>query len=150
MATYDIYFSILPEAEQIAAAGRVFSFGYTSAVGVRGPQKLVNRWLKCLFTRRGTDPLDTAYGTGFTDLIGSNLSRRKDFTDAAAMAVSDCNSQITAMDQALFPPDNERLQSASITSLVPRGADGYDVYVTIKNVAGELLTMLLPSGSTRA
>jgi len=150
MATYDIYFAILPEAEQLDAAGRVFSFGYQSAVGIKGPQKLVNRWLKCLFTSKGSDLSNNKYGTGFPNLLGSNISRYQDFTDAVALFISDCNGQITAMDQAQFPPDNERLESATLTNVVARGADGYDVYVSLKNVAGDLLTMQLPTGSTRA
>jgi hypothetical protein len=63
--------------------------------------------------------------------------------------VNDCNDQVRAFDLAQFPPADERLASAVITSVVARGADGYDVYVTLKNVAGTLLTVLLPTGSTR-
>jgi hypothetical protein len=147
--TYDIHFQIVPEEEQEGANGRVFTFGYASAVGVKGPQKLVNRWVKCFFTLKGSDPLLRTYGTGFSELIGSNVSRPDDFTDAVALAINDCNQQITAFDQKNFPPDDERLSSAVLTSVVPRGADGYDVYVTIKNAAGALLTTLLPAGSTR-
>ena len=150
MATYDIHFQIVPEAEQVASNGRLFTFGFTSAVGVKGPQKLINRWMKCLFTLKGTDLLDKAYGTGFHEIIGSNISRQQDFIDAMTLFIDDCNSQIIAFDLAQFPPDNERLGSAILTSVVPRGADGYDVYVAIKNVAGELLTALIPTGSTRS
>lgn len=149
MAKFDVHFQIVPEEEQQYAAGRVFSFGYTSALGVKGPQKLVNRWLKCLFTRKGTDVLSREYGTGFPELIGSNISRQQDFTDAVSVFIQDCNAQITAFDQAQFPPEDERLDSANLTSVVPRGADGYDVYVTIKNAAGTLLTVQVPTGTTR-
>lgn len=149
MATYDIHYQMVPEAEQLYSGGKVFTFGFTSAIGVKGPQKLVNRWLKCLMTPKGTDPLTKTYGTGYADLIGSNLSRYQDFVDAVTLHISDCNDQITAFDQAQFPPDDERLESASLTSVVPRGADGYDVYVTIKNVAGTLITAQVPAGSTR-
>lgn len=149
MATYDIHFQIVPEDEQESANGRVFTFGYASAVGVKGPQKLVNRWIKCLFTLKGSDPLHRDYGTGFAELIGSNISRQDDFTDAMALFIDDCSKQITALDQKNFPPDDERLKSAVLSSIVPRGPDGYDVYVTLRNAAGALLTTLLPAGSTR-
>ena len=149
MAKFDVHFQIIPEAEQEASAGRIFSFGYTSALGVKGPQKLVNRWLKCLFTSKGSDLLDPTYGTGYPELIGANVSLRQDFTDAVAIFIDDCNAQITAFDQAQFPPDDERLDSATLTNIVPRGADGYDVYVTIKNTAGTLLTVQAPTGTTR-
>lgn len=150
MATYDIHFQLVPEAEQVSANGRVFTFGFASAKGVKGPQKLVNRWLKCLFTLKGTDLLDDAYGTGFPEIIGSNVDRQQDFVDAMTLFIDDCNGQIIAFDLAQFPPDDERLGSATLTSIVPRGVDGYDVYVTLKNVAGELLTVLIPTGDRRS
>lgn len=149
MATYDVHFQMVPGAEQVAANGRVFTFGYASAVGVKGPQKLVNRWMKCFFTLKGSDLLNKAYGTGFPEIIGSNISRRQDFVDAISLFIDDCNEQIRAFDLAQFPPEDERLASAVLTSVVPRGADGYDVYVTLKNVAGTLLTVQVPTGTTR-
>lgn len=147
MATYDIHFQTAPEEEQIYANGRVFTFGYASAIGVKGPQKLINRWLKCLFTLKGSDLLDKAYGTGFPEIIGSNISRRQDFVDAMSLFIDDCNEQIRNFDLAQFPPEDERLSSAVLTSVVSRGADGYDVYVTLKNVAGALLTVQVPTGT---
>jgi hypothetical protein len=149
MATFDIHFQIVPAAEQEASPGKLFTFGFTSAIGVKGPQKLINRWLKCLFTLKGTDLSDATYGTGYSELIGSNISSLRDFTDAVSLFVSDCNNQITAFDQAQFPPDDERLDSANISSIVPREDSGYDVYVTLKNTAGVPVTVEIPSGTTR-
>lgn len=149
MATYDVHFQLVPSEEQLSANGRVFTFGYASSVGVKGPQKLVNRWLKCLFTLKGSDLLDRGYGTGFPEIIGSNISRMQDFVDAMSLFVDDCNEQIQAFDLAQFPPDDERLASAVLSNVVPRGDDGYDVYVTLKNVAGTLLTVQVPTGTTR-
>jgi len=149
MASYDIHFQEIPAEQQAGASGRVFSFGYTSAVGVKGPQKLVNRWLKCFCTLRGSDLLDPTYGTGFPDLLGSNVSSRQDFVDAMAMFITDCNDKISSFDQAQFPPDDERLDSAVMVSVVASPPDGFDVYVNIKNVAGTTLTVQVPTGSTR-
>jgi len=145
MANYDVHFQMITEEAQLSAAGRVFSFWYANAVGVKGPQKLVNRWLKCFCTLRGTDLLDKSYGTGFPELLGSNISKRQDFIDAMSLFISDCNTQIRAFDLAQFPPDNERFDSAVLTSVVSRGADGYDTFITLKNVAGETLTVQLPA-----
>ena len=147
--TYDIYYEVIPAEEQVGASGKVVSFGYASALGVKGPRKLANRWLKCFMTLKGSDPLDKTYGTGFPDLFGSNISRRADFTDAMVLFVDDCNQQLISMDNEQFPPDNERLASATITSLTSLGPDGYEVYVTIKNVAGELVTIQVPAGTRR-
>lgn len=149
MTTYDVHFQIVPKEEQVAANGKVYSFGYTSAVGVKGPQKLANRWLKCFCTLKGSDLLNPKYGTGFPEIIGSNISLQRDFTDAMALYISDCNDQVRAFDLKQFPPADERLASAVLTSVTPRGADGYDVYVTIKNIAGTLLTVQVPAGTTR-
>lgn len=149
MTTYDVHFQIVPDAAQVATNGKVYSFGYTSAVGVQGPQKLVNRWLKCFCTLKGTDISDPTYGTGFPALLGSNVSRQDDFTDAMALYVDDCNTQIRAFDSAQFPPATERLKDATLTNVIPYGADGYSAYVTIKNIAGTLLTVQVPTGTPR-
>jgi hypothetical protein len=145
MATYDIHFQPNLEEEQRYVNERKFTFGYVSAVGVKGPQKLINRWLKCLFTVKGTDLLNRSYGTGFGELIGSNTSRRQDLIDALALYINDCNEQIKALDLAQFPPDDERLASATLTSVVQQDLDKYDVYITIKNIAGTVLVVEIPT-----
>jgi len=144
MATFDVHFQLLSEAEQTVSGGRVFSFGFTTALGVKGPQKLVNRWLKCLCTLKGTDLLSPTYGTGFPELIGSNVSQQQDVIDAMALFIEDCNDQITAFDQKKFPPQDERLASAVLTSVIPRGDSDYDIYVAMKNAAGVVLNVKVP------
>lgn len=150
MAKYDIHFQLLPEEEQLYGNGKIFSFGYTSAIGVKGPQKLVNRWIKCLLTLKGSDLLRPAYGTGFSNLWGSNISNQRDFSDAIILFVEDCNAQMRALDNRQGPPANERLASAVVTAIIPRNGDGFDVYVTLKNTAGELISLLLPTDTTRS
>lgn len=144
---YDVHFQILPEAEQ--SSERVFGFGFVSAVGVRGPQKLINRWLKCLMTPQGSDPFDRTYGTGFPNLIGSNIQDVADALDATALFIQDCNEQIRAFDKANFTPADERLQSATILKIVELGADGFEIWVGITNAAGQQTPVVLPSTSTR-
>ena len=141
---FDIHFQLWSEGEG-AGNGKLFTFGFTSAVGVKGPQKLINRWVKCLFTTKGSDPLRPAEGTGFPGLIGSNFGNAQDVQDAATMFMDDCSSQIRLMDRFNGAADNERLASATIYSITPRGPDGFDIVVHIRNVAGEALTFLLPS-----
>lgn len=144
--TYDIHFQLIPPDEQ--GGGKLFTFGFVSAVGVRGPQKLINRWLKCLMTPKGTDPYDLNYGTGFPNLIGSNISAIQDAIDALALFVEDCNSQVFAMDRRAFPPDNERLLSATLAKTIALGEDGFAAYVNLRNVAGETLPVMLPTIAT--
>ena len=141
---YDIYFSITDVDTQLNT-GQLFTFGFTSAVGVQGPQKLVNRWVHCFLTPKGSDPLDLGYGTECAGLIGSNTPSVRDAVDALALYIDDCNEQITAIDRRIFPPDNERLQSAELVKVVLLEPDGLQAYVEIKNIAGQKVTLPLPA-----
>lgn len=147
-ATFDIHFQMLPIAEQTST--RVFGFGFVSAVGVRGPQKLINRWLKCFLTQQGTDPLTATYGTGFASLIGSNISSIPDIIDAVSLFILDCNAQIKALETANFTPADEQLASATILKIVEQGDDGLQIWIGITNAAGLQTPVLLPSTSTRS
>lgn len=147
MATYDIHYMLDPAAEQVGSGGRVYTFRYARALAVKGPQKLVNRWIKCFLTEKGSDLLNPLYGTGFPALIGSNVSRQQDFTDAVAVAMADCNTQIAAYDNLNLPPADERLKSAILTSVSPRGDIGYDVYITISNQAGSTTGLIIPGSA---
>lgn len=143
MATYDIHFQLVPAEEQ--TGGRYFTFGFESAVGVRGPQKLINRWLKCLLTPKGSDPSDKAYGTGFYGLLGSNITTQQDVVDALTLFIEDCNTQMRAMDRQRLAADDERLQSATLTRVVQIDESGYEAYVLIRNTANQSLTVQLPA-----
>jgi hypothetical protein len=145
-STYDIHFQILPADEQVSE--RVFGFGFVSAVGVRGPQKLINRWLKCLMTPQGSDPFSPTYGTGFANLIGSNISSVQDVLDAVSVFIQGCNEQIRAFDRAAFTPADERLQNATILRTIALD-DGFQIWVGITNAAGLQTPVVLPSTSTR-
>lgn len=145
-STYDIHFQILPADQQISS--RVFGFGFVSAVGVRGPQKLINRWLKCLMTPQGSDPFSPTYGTGFPNLIGSNISSVEDVLDAVSVFIQSCSEQVRAFDRAALTPADERLQNASILK-VNAYDDGFEIWVGITNAAGLQTPVVLPSTSTR-
>jgi hypothetical protein len=148
MATYDIYFQLVPASEQ-SGVSKFFTFGFKSAIGVKGPQKLINRWLKCLMTPQGSDPFNASVGTGFSDLIGSNIYGFQDVLDAVVLFIQDCNDQIFTWDRLYLPPEDEMLLSASLVKLEPRGSDGFDAWVQIRNVAGIVVTLTLPSIATR-
>jgi len=140
--SFDTHYQIVP-LDQQTGGPKVFTFGFTSAVAVRGPQKLINRWLKCLMTPKGSDPSNLEYGTGFGNLYGSNITSTQDLIDAVALFVEDCNAQMRAMDQRNFPPDDERLKSATL-SRVLEVPGGFEVTVEIRNVAGERVVASLP------
>lgn len=143
--TYDLHYALLSEADQRASNGKMFTFGFTSAVAVRGPQKLVNRWLKCFLTPKFSDPIDKTYGTTFADLLGGNPTQ-EDFVDTTTLAVDDCNTQMFALDRATTLSDDERLGAAHVASISPLGADGYTVYISITSVAGLSALISVPTG----
>jgi hypothetical protein len=148
MATYDIHYQILPLAEQTSE--RVYGFGFVSAVGVRGPQKLINRWVKCFMTPQGSDLFEPAYGTGFPDLIGSNIQSTSDIIDVVSLAIQDCNEQIRRFETTNLTPIDERLGAATILRILEDGDDGFQLWIGITNAAGLQTPVLLPSTSTRS
>ena len=101
-------------------------------------------------TSQGSDPYDANIGTGFSDLIDSNMSNFEDVRDAVALFIDDCNRQILAWDQLNLPPSNERLLSATLVNIVPSADNvGFDAWVRIQNVANDTAVLKLPALATR-
>lgn len=148
--SYDIHVEVIPfDPIDGLPNGKLFTFGYRNPLAVQGAQKLINKWIKCLLTKRGSDLFDKEYGTGFIDLIGSNISNVADVSDAVLLFVDECNSQVQAMDVTSRPPDAERLQTATVYQILENGSDGFEVYVYIKNYAGSQFSLTLPVRTTR-
>lgn len=141
---FDIHFQALTVEEQIATY-KFVSFGFSPTIAVKGFQMLLNQWIKCFLTPRGSDPTDLDYGTDFTKLVGSNLDL-SDARDVTAISVSTCNEYVKRIqinDQSLT--GSERLASAEIVRFTETpDAPGFDVYVEIKNQANERLVLNLP------
>jgi len=143
--TFDIHTQLLSEADQRETFKHT-TFGYSATLGVKGFQMLINTWLKCMLTTKGSDPSNLNYGTLFKHLLGSNTTM-EDARDAVVLAVEQCNEQITAMqenDTTLTA--TERLASATLTNFEERPEDpGFHAWVEIQNQAGERLTLNLPT-----
>ena len=147
--SFDIHFQPIPVDLQ-RGGGTLFTFGFKSAVGVQGPQKLINRWVKCFLTPAGSDPYDPAIGTGFANLIDSNMSNFQDVRDAVALFIDDCNAQIFAWDRQYLPPSNEQLLNATLTQITPTATgDGFDAWVKIQNAANDTAVIQLPTIASR-
>ena len=143
MGKYDIHFQPVPQAE--AFGYKCFEFGFQAPVKVTGFQSLINRWVKTLMTPLGSDPIEPEAGTSFGNLIGANLSRvTSDVQDLVNMAVADASEQVLAQDLVGFFSSNERLQSAEVYDYVETDT-GFDVWVLIKNVAGDELNVPVAS-----
>lgn len=146
--TYDVNIQIVPASNYTGMA--FYSFGQTRSLGVRGIQKLINMFAKFLLTPVGTDPLDPAYGTNLTALIGSNVALRdaREVLDQAVETTVQAISGYQAGNSAI--PDDERLSSASVTNyiLIPDGP-GFAAQVLITNVSRQQLQILLPTLEVR-
>jgi len=128
---------------------KCFEFGYQAAIKVKGPQALVNRWVKTLMTPLGSDLLYPKYGTAFGGMIGANITgMTEDSQDLIGMAIEDANEQVREQDIAGFFPEDERLQNAELMQFAPAAA-GFEVWVLIKNVAGDELQVPLVTLTTR-
>jgi len=146
--SFDIHIQTLPEADQ-RDTFKFMSFGFVGAVGVKGFQMLINMWLKCFLTQRGSDPSDLDYGTNFIGMVGSNLPL-PDARDVTILSVDECNEQVQRFNRRnLSLSLSERLASARIINFVDKpSAPGFDVSVEIKNQANERLILNLPIFST--
>ena len=139
------------EADQVRGT-KVFTFAYKSALKVEGLQALVNRWVRVLMTPKGSDPVEPTFGTAFGDLVGSNIpkSARTDVIDIVSMAIDDASEQVQLQDRNGSYPEEESLSSATISRFTSNTAgDGFEVWVTIKNRADEILTVRLSDLSER-
>jgi len=145
---FDIHIQTLPEADQ-RDTFKYMTFGFEGGVGVKGFQMLINQWLKCFLTQRGSDPADLGYGTTFTALMGSNVPLA-DARDVTVLSVDECNEQVQGFNRATISLSlSERLASAQIIDFVDKpSAPGFDVFIEIKNQANERLVINLPVLST--
>jgi len=145
---YDINIQIVPAVRYTGMA--FYSFGQTRSLGVRGLQKLVNVYAKFLLTPIGTDPLDLAYGTNLTNLIGSNIALA-DAREVLDMAVATTTAAIRAAQTGVTAlADDERLATATVTAylLLPEGP-GFAAQLLIRNVANQQLQLVLPTLEVR-
>jgi hypothetical protein len=147
MAGYDIHFQPVPADE--VHGFKVFEFGFKASLKVKGPQSLVNRWVKTLMTPKGSDPLSPDDGTGFSNLVGGNVSEvTTDLADAIDLTIEEANAQVKDQDLEGFFPDDERLEGTELLNSIET-ADGIEIWVLIRNVAGDRLPIRLVTLSTR-
>lgn len=147
MPGYDIHFQPVPSSQ--VHGYKTFTFGFKAALKVKGPQSLVNRWVKTLMTLKGSDPLAPSYGTAFPNLVGANISDvTSEVKDVLVLSMDDASAQVRQQDIAGLYSDDERLQSAILYDFTPT-EDGFAVWVEIRNMAGQILTVHLMDLATR-
>lgn len=146
---YDIHFQPVP-ADQVKGL-KVFTFGFTAALKVRGPQALVNRWAKTYMTPKGSDPREPEAGTEFANMIGSNLSLRSpEVQDVVIISLEDANDQVLWQDLNGKYNADEMLETATLKALRvnPEGS-GIDIWIEIVNREQQRLTLFLADIGTR-
>lgn len=149
--TYDVHIEPLAETAvqtdgyEAGARGDgfIYTFHYKAAVGVRGTQKMINRWARCMLTEKGSDLSDPTYGTIFAGLLNGNVGDRGDLTDAILIAVEDCTQQMQTLDAARMSPDDEAIASAQVLDIVET-RDGVVTWVELRSVAGMIAKLPLP------
>lgn len=131
-ATYDIHVQPV-----VASNTKCFGFAYQTALKVRGPQALVNRWIRTLLTPLGSDPLYPKAGTplGHVFSVSSNITT-VDIQDTVHMSVFDANAQVQEQDIQGSYAEDECLASAVVTRMV-NTADGLEVWIRIDTVSGD-------------
>jgi hypothetical protein len=141
MAGYDTHFQPIPAVD--VTGYKLFTYGFRASLKVTGPQSLVNRWVKTMMTPKGSDPLDITYGTTFASLVGGNFSSsNSDVQDVVTLAMEDASAQVRQQDIEGFYNDDERLLSATLLNYTA-AADGFTVWIEIKNMAGDALPVKL-------
>jgi hypothetical protein len=147
MTTYDLHFQLLDPAEIASGTGgKLFTFGFRRPIGISGPQKLFNRWVKTLLESQGSYPLRRTRGTGFGTLIGSNIEQMADMEATVHLYIDAANEQVKAADrQSRWLTDDERLSDGHVRTFNVVPPDGFDVTVELITISGKRLVSLLPS-----
>jgi hypothetical protein len=152
MPAYDLHFQTISIVDQTSGySGKFFTFGFPKPIGVAGPQKLLNRWVKLFFTTQGSDSLFPDNGGGFTSLIGSNITEVGDLQSLMNLYIESCNDQLQtldALDNGQFLTTDERLRSGTMTAFNSLPPDGFEAFVQLVSISGKSVTVLIPMSVT--
>lgn len=141
--SYDLHIEGLPEAE--VKGSRFLSFGdYPRVQGVQGIQKLVDHFLKCLCTPKGTHLSDKNYGTTLLSMFLNNVDVRT-MRQTTVLAVQDAETQIRQFNVDNSAPDSERLAGVTIENLsIDSTSVDIELSLLLKNIAGTVVRVLVP------
>jgi len=131
----------------ITAAGVapvVPSFGVTSTKSA-GIVKLVNMFIKLLYTLKGTNYLDKSEGTYFTNLFTLNVQDSSVAQSKVQDAIDDATEQIVTVQASLGVPNTEKLKSVTITTFVVNADNDVEIGLTLEVLSGSATQVQLPS-----
>ena len=141
MSGFDIHIEPATEVQ----GTRCLTFGaYPHSIGVKGVQKMVNRFVMCFLTPQGSHRSDPDYGTPLAGAI-ANTTDARSLRALAAQSVVTAEQKIREYDMIYGLPDDERLRSVEIQNIVvdPTGL-GVVLYLLLRNAAGTTVQVLLP------
>jgi len=130
-----IVFSLASTAESISSEG--------VSRRITGLQKLVQQFLKLLFSSKGTDALRPNVGTSMSDIMRySNIGDRLGLSDMVRSEVASAASQMIDASSSLSSP-YEILQEASLVDL-EIGQVSISIGMSIVSEAGDRASIFTP------
>lgn len=146
---FDMHIEGIPDNLVHGSKGLWFG-NYPLHVGVKGIQKMVDRFMKCFLTPLGSDLTDKNYGTLVAASFGNNIGGRATLKQLVALSVQQAEATLRRYDAEYAVPDEERLSSATMESIeITAAGDGFDVYVRLKNVSGTNVIVLISDAFAR-
>jgi hypothetical protein len=122
-----------------------FSFGFDTPRAVEGITKLLNIFLKDLFTVRGSDIYDLDAGTVLATLIGGNIDTLEEAQDFISIAIDQTVENLKRYQSNVVSTDEERIGTATLLEVEAlEGGDGVRATIKIQNEAGRSLIAELP------
>lgn len=141
--SYDIHIESLPSGK--SQGYKFLTFGaYPQHLGVKGIQKMVDRFIKCFFTPKGSDISDSEYGTQLADLFLGSVDPTE-LRELAVMAVRETEDKIQEYDSRKYSPADERLAFAEIEEIVvDQVTPGVEIRIILTNTAGTRALVRFP------
>jgi hypothetical protein len=146
MARYDIHIQPLPQAE--VQGWKTISFAHKPRLKIDGPQLVLNRFLKELLTPAGSDPLDLASGTMMAELAGGGNVEEQTLRDLVNLSMIRATENLQRYDADTLPPAREKFGGASLVRFRQLGRDGFEAWIQVRNVAGEIIQTLISGTPT--
>jgi hypothetical protein len=120
-----------------------FTFG-TLSKKTTGLVKSVNRFMKILLTRKGTDPFNLQGGTLFDELSDMGGDTIEVLGTFAAEQISECLSQVQKIQSTKSLPLDENLVNVTLTNVVQLSNDKVAFYIKFLAESGANTTVKLP------
>ena len=122
-----------------------FSFGFDTPRAVEGITKLLNLFLKDLFTARGSNIYDLQAGTVLPNLIGGNVGEVDDAEAVIFLALDQAEQNVRRYQSLESVPKEERLSTVQLIDVETLASgDGVSAKFSLTNAAGRSLIAELP------